>query len=337
MRLQLRPLALLALSATATLTAACNDNGLRDGVPAQGLLTLNVPTEDGQALSTGAASDLFRLTRTIALNVNGSVGFVFSLSEQILALPPTETDNETYAVWGPSEPRGLERNSFRFTVNKVDDTQYTYKLEARPKAATEDSDFVIVWEGTSFPDGADGGHGELDIHFGTLRGIDDSECTSGDMHVDYIADAQPRTIDVVFTGVANICNAEAPGNASYHYEDTTDGAGLLDFVFVKNTHGDDENKPLEETSAVRSRWLADGQGRSDVRISGGEIPADLAANIPGTTATSADIVECWDAGFNVVYVDTNPDELEPYLGYDEEGDAAACAFADASFAELVTE
>jgi hypothetical protein len=239
---------------------------------------------------------------------------VFSLSEQILALTPTETDNETYAVWGPSEPKGLERNSFRFTVNKVDDAQYTYKLEARPKAATEESDFVIVWEGTSFPDGADGGHGDLDIHFGTLR-----------------------TIDVIFTGVANACNAEAPNNASYHYEETAEGAGLLDFVFVKNTHSDDENKPLAETSAVRSRWLADGQGRSDVRISGGEIPADLAANIPDTTATSADIVECWDAGFNVVYVDTNPDELEPYLGYDEEGDAAACAFTDASFAELVTE
>lgn len=335
--MRLRPLALLALSATATFTAACNDNGLRDGVPAQGLLTLNVPEEDGQALRAGATSELFRLTREIATNINGSVGFVFALSEQILALPPTETDNETYAVWGPSEPRGLERNSFRFTVNKVDDSQFTYKLEARPKAATEESDFVVVWEGISFPDGADGGHGELDIHFGTLRSIDDSECNSGDMHVDYVADAQPRTIDVIFTGVANACNAEAPTNASYHYEETADGAGLLDFVFVKNTHGDDENKPLEETSAVRSRWLADGQGRSDVRISGGEIPADIAANIPDTTATSADIVECWDAGFNVVYVDTNPDELEPYLGYDEEGDAALCAFADASFAELVTE
>ena len=258
---------------------------------------------------------------------------MFALSEQILALPPTETDNETFAVWGPSEPQGLERNSFRFTVNKIDDATFDYKLEARPKTATEESDFVIVWEGTSIPDGAENGHGDLQIHFGALRGIDEDECTVGDMNVVYVADAEPRTLDVEFVGFGNVCNDETPANSSYHYEETVDKAGTLDFVVVKNTHSAEEDKPLEETFAVRSRWLADGQGRSDVRISGGEVPADLQTNIPGTTATSADIVECWNAGFSSVYVDTAPDELEPYLGYANEGDAAACAFAEASFAE----
>ena len=72
-----------------------------------------------------------------------------------------------------------------------------------------------------------------------------------------------------------------------------------------------------------------------MRLSGGEIPVDLATNVPDTTATTADIVECWDAAFNVVHTDTSPTELEPHLGHAEEGDAALCAFADASFAELL--
>lgn len=125
-----RPLALVAIASTADLGSACGENDLRTAVPSQSLLALNVSDSDGdgQALRAGAISELYRLTRGLAVTINGSVGFVFALSEQILALPPTDTDNESYAVWGPSEPQGLERNSFRFTVNdKIDDATFDYR------------------------------------------------------------------------------------------------------------------------------------------------------------------------------------------------------------------
>jgi hypothetical protein len=114
----------LALSAALGLTAfgvGCGQNDLRLGVPGKGDVTLNVPgaSTDGQALRVGDTSELYAATAKIASDVNGGVGFVFDLGDRIMALPPTDTDGETYAVWGPSEPRGLERNSFRFTVNKV--------------------------------------------------------------------------------------------------------------------------------------------------------------------------------------------------------------------------
>ncbi|HEY1100485.1 MAG TPA: hypothetical protein VGF99_16210 [Myxococcota bacterium] len=332
------PLALVAVAATAVMGSACGASDFRAAVPQRSQLALNVPgaDDDGQALRAGATSELYVTTRDLARGINGGVGWVFNLSEQILALPPTETDNESYAVWGPSQPRGLERNSFRFTVNTIDAATYSYKLEARNKDATDESDFVVVWEGTSVPGDDDHGHGDLTIHFGALRSIDDSECATGDIVVNYAADGAadaPRTLDVDFVGFANACNGEDLSNATYHYEETTDGAGLLDFVVIGDVHDAAEDKPLEETFLVRSRWLADGQGRADVRVADGEIPADLAAYIFGMTATTADIAECWDASFISVYTDTNPDELEPYLGYDNEGDVAACAFAEASFAE----
>ena len=330
-----RCLVLAAVCATAAVGSACDTSDLRSAVPRQAQLAINVPDEGaGQALRAGSLSELYTVTRDLSRSINGGVGLVFAIAEQILALPPTDTDNETFAIWGPSEPQGLERNSFRFTINKVVDGEFTYTLEARNKDATEDSDFATIWEGTSFPtaDGV-GGHGDLQIHFGALRAIDDSECATGDIFVDYVADAEPRSLDVTFAGFADACGSEVVDDATYHYEEAVDGAGQLDFVVVKNVHDAAENKPLNETFSVRSRWLADGRGRADVRVADGEIPADLAATIAGTTATTADISECWNSSFASVSADTSPDELEPYLGYDNEGDAALCAFADASFAQ----
>lgn len=336
----------MLLKKTITLTAAalslaalsaCGAGDLRTAVPTQGQVKLNVPgaDDDGQALRAGETSELYGTTVGLARTINGGVGAVMNLSERIIALPPTDTDGETYAIWGPSQPRGLERNSFRFTLNKVAEGEFDYVLEARPKASEAEEDFVVIYEGTAFPADGDRGHGSLDIHWGALRSLDpDNECLIGDLHVEYTADEEPRRLDVTFAEVADGCRDETPTNATYHYEENEDASGLLDYAFQKNLHEANENKPLEEIFTVRSRWLADGQGRSDVRLSDGEIPADLAANIPDTDATTADIVECWDAGFNVVYSDTTPTELEPYLGHPEEGDAALCAFADASFASL---
>ena len=175
-----RCLVLAAVCATAAVGSACDTSDLRSAVPRQAQLAINVPDEGaGQALRAGSLSELYTVTRDLSRSINGGVGLVFAIAEQILALPPTDTDNETFAIWGPSEPQGLERNSFRFTINKVVDGEFTYTLEARNKDATEDSDFATIWEGTSFPtaDGV-GGHGDLQIHFGALRAIDDSECAA---------------------------------------------------------------------------------------------------------------------------------------------------------------
>ena len=329
--------ALAAPLALSTLTG-CAKSPFGNVIPNKGQVRLNVPGANGsgQALLVGGSSEFYASTLNIANQVNGGVGVVFRIVEEITALPPTDTDGETFAVWGPSEPRGLEKNSFRFTVNAADDGSLDYKLEARAKDATEEADFIVVFEGNAVEgDEEDKGHGSLDVHWGAIRSIDDTNCLIGDLHVDYAADEEPRRLDVTFAEVADGCRDEAPTNATYHYNEAADASGSLDFAFQANLHKVEEDKPEEETFSIRSRWLADGQGRSDVRISDGEIPADLDFYIgEANTADSADLVECWDSTFNVTYTDTNPDELNDHLGHAEEGDASTCAFADASFAEL---
>lgn len=336
-----RPFAFaLALAGVAGTTACDRLAGAAMGavVPTRAQVRLNVPGAAdgaGQALRVGSASELYTATVAIADQVNGGVGNIFRLVEAILALPPSDTDGDTYAVWGPSEPRGLERNSFRFTVNKVEDGQYTYRLEARPKDEPADDAFVVVFEGTSFPSGeGDGGHGELDVHWGALRSLDDTQCMIGDLHVVYAGDTEPRTLDVTFLEAADGCRDQTPTNATYHYVEAADASGSLDFAQRKNVHRANESKPLEEIFAVKSRWLTDGAGRSDVRISEGEIPGDIARNLPDATTTTLDLVECWDASFQVVHSALTPVEIAPALDRASEGDVAQCAFADAAFAEL---
>lgn len=331
-------LASLALSSTlvASLAACGAADGFKSAVPSRDNVTMRVPESQGQALTAGEIAPMYQESVKIATSVNGGVLWAFDVVEFITDHPPT-TVEENQAVWGPSEPRGLERLSFKFTVNKIVEGQFTYILEARLKNAAADDAFTEVFSGEAFPNDDNDGHGSLTYRLGSLRNLDpvaDDACLIGDIAVSYDAGVEPRTLDVVFTQVANDCLGERPSNAHYVYSEAIDSSGLMDFAFAGNIHRADEDKPGEEVMAVRTRWTSNGAGRSDVRVSGEEIAADLAAYIPGTTSTTVDIVQCWDDSFALVHADTTPDELEPDLGNELTGESSACVIADASFASL---
>lgn len=330
-------LGLLSLVVATSFVTACGAaDGFRSAVPQKGTVQMRVPESGGQALTAGEIAPMYEESVKIATSVNGGVLWVFDVIDFIVAHPPTTID-ENQAVWGPSEPRGLERLSFKFTVNKIEEQHFTYILEARAKGAADEDPFTEIFSGEAFPTADHDGHGTLTYRLGSLRNLDpasDDACLTGDIDVAYDAGVEPRTLDVVFTQVANECAGERPTNAHYTYAEASDASGQMDFAFRANLHKAEEDKPLEEIMSVRTRWLADGAGRSDVRVSEGEIPADLAANIPGTTATTVDLVQCWDASFALVHADTTPDELEPHLDNELVGDASGCVIADASYAEL---
>jgi hypothetical protein len=139
---------------------------------------------------------------------------------------------------------------------------------------------------------------------------------------------------VVFAGVANTCAGETPYDAHYVYTEAVDRSGSMDFSIQGNIHNANENKPALEVVAVRSRWLADGTGRSDMRISGGEVTTDLQHYLPNSNAQSVDVVECWDTSFVISHTDTTPDELEGVMDHAPSGDVALCPYAEAEFAGL---
>ena len=325
--------ALATLVTIAAICAGCDGSAqFRAAVPSKNQVQMRVPGQgSGQALVVGEQADFYKSSLDIATNVNGGVLGAFDIVEHVLQQPPTtQTDNT--AVWGPSQPQGLERLSFQLTVVKVADDDFTYQLEARKKGDT--GAFTQVFSGEAHPGDNDKGTGTLTYHLGSVRSLDDSSCLLGDIDVAYDAASEPRTLDVRFHAVADTCQNQRPTDAHYTYIENADKSGSMDFSFVANLNKPEENKPAEETMSVRTRWLATGTGRSDVQVSNGDIPGDLAAFIPGTTATTVNISECWDDNFGLSFSSTDPVELAPHLGHEAQGDVSACAFADAETAQL---
>jgi hypothetical protein len=318
------------------LTSSCALSPFAAAIPARDVVKMRVPGASSsaqQALTAGAQADFYSASRDAAIHVNAGVQWVFDVVDRVIVLPPTTQTGNT-AVWGPTLPQGLEKNAFRFTVVEVEPGHFTYHLDARPKASSDDADFQTIFEGDAHPDAQDRGHGSMDLHLSAARSVDDSVCLQGDVHVDYDATIEPRTLGVHFVGVGDACKGEPTHEARFAYSEASDHAGALDFVVVGNVHKAEQNEPLEETLAIRTRWQADGQGRSDVRVSGGEIAQDLATHVPGTQATTVDVSECWDASFTLDFQATTPSELGDVLQHPASGDASACVFTDASFATL---
>src|SRR5687767_11722610 len=95
--------------------SACGPKGvdLASAIPEDSAAKINVPGGgNGQAL-VGDRSALYEHTYNISRGINGGVGFVLALSRAIAKEEPTKVEGDTY-TWGPSEPKGLERISYRF-------------------------------------------------------------------------------------------------------------------------------------------------------------------------------------------------------------------------------
>src|SRR5690606_32243041 len=100
---------------------ACD--GLRDemlaGLPGRDAVSIEVPSSEGQALSLGETSEFYQMTYNVSRTINGGILGVFDLIDHIVAHPATVSE-ENRRVWGPSEPRGLERNAFMFTAERTE-------------------------------------------------------------------------------------------------------------------------------------------------------------------------------------------------------------------------
>lgn len=304
-----------------------------NAIPERGLVLLDVPGEDasdGQALVVGERSPFYETTYDISTGVNGGIHFVFEVIEEIVAHPPTLAE-ESHYEWGPSEPKGLEKNAWWFIAEEIEEGKFSFTLKGKPKGESDEA-FVDIFSGEAIPSDDDKGTGTITLFFDNMRILNDDECHVGQAAFTYDANSEPRQVDVVFSDFANTCKDEDKAAATYHYEEAEDGSGAFEFTANGNIHGDEESKPLEEHFAIRSRWLGSGSGRSDVVISQGEVPGDLVN--AGLGAVEVQLTECWDDLFALVYADTTPEELRPHIR-EMVGNIEDCVFETSDFAQEV--
>ena len=309
-------------------------------VPSVEDVELRMPADPApSALRVGETAQYYQETYDSTRNVNGTIYGILSIVRDVVATEPSQ-HTEDMAVWGPYTP-ALEPTTFLLMVQRIGENHYQYAIMLRPRTSTSDDDYQAVLTGEAWPRAGsddDRGRGRFMLDWTALAALNPNTDLQGNMHINYeAAELQWRTVEMLFEDFQDRNDAEAPTTLLYRYLESADTSGDFQFAYLRNIH-DDPAKPLEELVQTRSRWVAAGMGRSDVRVSSPEIAADLATI--GVDQDYVTVGECWDNGFLRTWYDESPvrlteDDGEPESGWDGpgQGDAANCPFSDSLFVD----
>jgi len=256
------------------------------------------------ARTIGQLATWYVATRDVTRTFNGGTGWVLVLLHTIVQFPVTTVHDNTY-TWGPWS-ESLDPAEYKLDVHALADGTYTYQLSGRSKTQAGAA-FHVVIDGKADPRKGDlQGNGQFLLDFDASRAVNpvDAGDARGTMDVNY--DLATRHLDLTIMSTDALGQ---PALADYAYNAAADGAGDMVFALTGNAGGG----PALESSTLRSRWQADGQGRADGRIGGGDLGA--------VQATAS---ECWGKTFQRVYYTDS-------VGFAAtEGDPASCVFTTAS-------
>lgn len=263
-------------------------------VPESEALTVSAPNSRNQALSVVGVTSSYYLTTAIATRqVNGTIAGVLALVHAIAEQPPTTIEGNT-AVWGPGSGDALDRNVYRLTAT-FEAGVYTYTFDYRAKADANGA-FTTLLEGHSDP-GRNQGKGDVTIDATAWARIIGRDCSRGDVTAAYDTTVEPQTLTVTFDDFRD-CDDVAEYSATYYYDRSSDGSGNFQFVTNGDIQAGARMPAVNELLSFRSRWNADGAGRSDARISGGDLSLEGVAEVTAS--------ECWDTSFDLTFAITTP-------------------------------
>ena len=296
------------LLAASTLAAGCfmqADSELSEVLP-DDRIQVNMPLASELAKDdTKEWSTFYLWTAEVTEDVNWMAGIVLFWVDTITThhRPSYVNQDQSEAIWGPWSEGALDPVQTQLRVNHDLETDaYAWGFERWPKEQTVDDAVSVVFGEVDPGATRDASSGRFEVDFDSINEMDPTEEATGTFTVDY---------DIDLDGVAATATFEDFGpddiDADYAYEQIHDGEGSMDLV-VEADLDPSSGAGMSETLAIHSRWLADGSGRADVVVSGGDLGEQV-----GYAS------ECWNSSFEAVYY------VEDHTGY-EEGDASLCAF-----------
>lgn len=327
---------LTALVASAALSGCALDkkddaDEFREAVPRREAVRVAGPERDAEGDASAAAIDgragaqataplrggpyskWYGFTRVVRGGVNAVTAAVLG---SVWVLVHTEPDSVEggEAVWGPYGD-ALNPATYRLRVTRVADAEYDYVLEGRPRSSSPGAAYRAVLTGHGYGRRHElHGEGEFTIDLDVARELDPfaHPNDSGTVRIVHHLPRGwrdgtflPRSIVAEVTPDPEL-NPESFAVTSNANED---GTGSL-YVTAEADVDETKTSALEDI-VIESRWRADGAGRADIGISGGDVPAD-----PGRVSA----VECWGADFTRSYYSDSL-ELEP-----TEGEDSACVY-----------
>lgn len=265
--------------------------------------TTTARTLSGDQDALGQLATWYVATRDVTRTFNGGSAWVLTLIHMIVQQPVTTVNGDTF-TWGPGS-QALDPAEYKLDVRALADGTFAYKLSGRSKTQAN-AQFEVVIDGTADSRaGDDKGSGAFTIDFDAGKRVNpvDSGDAKGEVAVKY--DLATHHLDLTITSTDALGH---PVDADYAYNQAADGGGDMTF----DVNGDVGGGPALETVTLHSRWLGNGSGRADARISGGDL------GIVKVTAS-----ECWDVTFDRVFY-TDSGNFVP-----TEGVQTSCAFAAA--------
>lgn len=297
---------LLSLAATGCIKQDAPPDEIARAIPTAEQVRIKLPAS--QARTIGDLASYYVVTRDVTRTLNGGTGWVLVLIHGIVQYPVTSMNGNVY-TWGPWSD-ALDPAEYKLDVTDNGDATYDYQLSGRNKTVTG-SQFEVIIDGHADTTAGDlKGNGDFSLDFDAGRRVNpiDSGDAKGKVVVQY--DLSARHLEMAAQA------PDASGNPAmfeYAYNETQGGGGDMVFDATANAGG----TALPENLVIRSRWQADGAGRGDARLAGGDL---------GSAQAIAS--ECWSSLFRRVFYTDNVN-WQP-----TEGDVAQCAYGTADLPPL---
>lgn len=299
---------LLVLSAVVG-TASCHDpysnddlQFMYDSVPRD--VEIVVPTEDGTT-GVGVAAPpadaetarFYADTRLAADQINRDVLTLLGWIDEITALPPSQR-MEDGRVWGPFPGEDGQRLTlianrvrtstvFQPTSTSTRAAVHTVFEYAMLGATTTQPEPRMLFSGRqATPDENSGLVGWLFIDLDAWASIDHRVSDDGQVIVGYDTRFAQVTLELA---LGELATGMAP-NSLWRHTSRPSGEGTFSFVVVDDV---EPTTAAFETWLVSARWRADGVGRADAVLTGGDVRLTLFAS------------ECWGPDFRRTYLLSN--------------------------------
>ena len=304
-------LAATALSITACVQTDAPPSAIQKAIPTSDQVSIKLPQNKR---TIGQLAEFYVTTRDITRTFNGGSAWVLILVHTIVQFPATSVDGNTY-TWGPFSD-ALDPAEYQLVVTDNGDETYTWSLSGRSKHDAAAAFEAVISGLSDASPGDDLGNGSFLIDFDAGRRVNpiDADPTArGQVEVKYDLADKALALHIMSTN-----DLGTPIQADYTYNEGDDGSGEMIFGIEGDMGGGD----AVEQALIHSRWLANGEGRADVALKGGdtENPAGVLAS------------ECWDGAFKRSFFAVLAGDNTGAFGATE-GEETTCAYSEASMPE----
>ncbi|MEW6430500.1 MAG: hypothetical protein AB1730_03230 [Myxococcota bacterium] len=286
--------------------SACDDpvDEFRDAAPSAQGIDIKMRGAKGQAL-VGDPALMPGVTALATFAVNAHVAVILGTVAYGVSTKPASATRDRVEWRDVTRP--LWKDVFNLTMTRTANG-FEYVVEGKPKSG---GTYVQFMTGVHRP-GLSQATGEFTMDFAAMQGLASPPNTVGSATVKYTRTGKDITVDIAFHQTGKPNGTERV-DSRYAFSQVEGGEGFFEFVVDSDY---DKASPALERLTVKSRWHWDGDGRSDVIGSGGDLSGPFTFS------------ECWDNALNRTYYGDT-------LGlFPTEGAETDCTYGEASYSRL---